>query len=157
MADFTFNVALGRAAEFYHRVKGGDPSTAALLVVVLAATGVESDAVLKDKDSLADVVAGTTNEATNPGYGRKVLAAADLAALTPDDVNDRIDLDIADQTWTGVQSTGGAWSKFLVCYRPATASADSAIIPISAHDFPIIPDGTDVVAQIAAAGFYRAQ
>ncbi|SDI40668.1 hypothetical protein SAMN05421505_14915 [Sinosporangium album] len=156
MADFTFNIALGRVAELYWRVKNSDPANSALLVVALAATGVETDAVLRDKDTLADVVAGTTNEATNVGYARKVLAAADLAAYAPDDVNDRTDLDIPDQTWTAVQTSPGAWAKLLICYRPATGSADNAVIPLTAHDFPEVPSGSDIVAQINAAGFYRA-
>lgn len=156
MADFPFNIALGRAVEFYWRVKNGDPANSALLVVALAASGVESDAVLRDKVSLADVVLGNTNEATNAGYSRKVLLAADLALYEPDYDNDRVDIDIPDQTWTAVQATGGAWSKLLVCYRPAPSSTDAQIIPISAHDFGITPDGSDVVAQINSLGFYRA-
>ncbi|WP_433235491.1 hypothetical protein ACQPYK_25430 [Streptosporangium sp. CA-135522] len=155
MADFQFNIAKGRTAELYNRVKTGDPATSTLLLVALAAANIETDAVLKDRDTLADVLAGTTDEATNTGYTRKVLAAADLNALTPDDVNDRIDLDIPDQTWTNVQ-VGSNWSKILVCYRPATASPDSAIIPLTSHDFPIQPDGSNVVVQIDPAGFFRA-
>ncbi|MGW4639567.1 hypothetical protein ACWEN6_13615 [Sphaerisporangium sp. NPDC004334] len=155
MANFPFNLALGRTAELYNRVKTGDPATSALLVVALAQTGLESDAVLRDKDTLADVLAGATNEVTNTGYGRKVLTAADLAALAPDDVNDRLDLDIPDQTWTSVQA-GDVWAKILICYRPATGSPDSAILPLTCHDFPLVPDGTSIVAQIDSAGFYRA-
>ncbi|MEU1883414.1 hypothetical protein ABZ470_39425 [Streptosporangium sp. NPDC020072] len=155
MAEFQFNVAKGRCAELYNRVKTGDPSTAALLVVALAATGLESDAVLKDYDTLALVLAGATDEVTNTGYARKVLVAADLAPLTPDDVNDRVDLDIPDQTWNNVQA-GSAWAKVLICYRPATASPDSAIIPMTCHDFTITPDGSNVILQIDPAGFFRA-
>jgi hypothetical protein len=156
VADFVFNIALGRVAEMYWRVKNSDPAGSALLVAALAATGVESDAVLRDKDTLADLVAGATNEATNAGYARKVLQAADLAAYATDDANDRTDLDIPDQTWTAVAAVGGGWSKLVVCYRPAGGSPDSAILPLTAHDFGITPDGSDVVAQINAAGFYRA-
>ncbi|RJL21112.1 hypothetical protein [Bailinhaonella thermotolerans] len=156
MADFCFNVSLGRVAELYHRVKIGDPSGCALVIVALAAAGIESDAVLKDKDTLADVVAGSTNEATNAGYSRRALGSIDLVALAPDDVNDRLDLDIPDQTWTNVQSAGGAWAKLVICYRPAAASADSAIIPMTCHDFAVTPDGSNIVMQVDAAGFFRA-
>lgn len=156
MANFVFNIAKGRVAEFYHRVDSSDPTNAVLVIVVLATSGLEADSVLIDKDDLAAVVSGTTNEVTNSGYARKVLSDADVAALAADDTNDRMDVDIADQTWTGV-AAGDGWSKLLVCYDPdSTGGADSAIIPLTAHDFVVTPDGSDIVAQIAATGFFRA-
>ena len=156
MADFVFNVAKGRAAEFYQRVDSNDPANSALIVVILATSGLESDATLKDKDTLADVVSGTTNEVTNTNYARKVLTDADLGAFAPDDTNDRVDLDIADQTWTAV-AAGDGWSKLLVCYDgDTTAGTDANIIPLTAHDFAVTPDGSDITAQINAAGFFRA-
>ncbi|WP_206061615.1 hypothetical protein [Nonomuraea basaltis] len=158
MADFTFNIALGRVVELHNRVRANDPSGCALLVVALAASGLEGDAVLKDKDTLADVVSGTTNEVpVGNGYARKVLVAVDLVAAVPDDANDRTDVDIPDQTWTQVLVATGPWAKLLVCYRPSAAAPDSQIVPLTCHDFAITPDGTDVVAQIASAGFFRAQ
>ncbi|MGW6499343.1 hypothetical protein [Nonomuraea angiospora] len=156
MADFEFNVAKGRSVELYRRVRLGDPATSALVIVVLAATNIESDAILKDKASLADVLAGATDEASNTGYARKVLAAADLADVLPDLANDRVDIDIPDQTWLNVQAGGGGWSKVLVCYRPTTGSPDSAIVPMTSHDFSISPDGSNVILQVDPAGFYRA-
>jgi len=156
MADQVFNVALGRVAELYNRVDINDPANSALIVAVLATAGIESDAVLKDKDDLAAVVAGTTNEVTNTGYARKVLTDADIVAFAPDDTNDRVDLDIPDQTWTGV-SAGDGFNDFLVCYDDDTAAGtDANIVPLTMHDFVVVPDGSDITAQIAAAGFYRA-
>lgn len=157
MADFVFNIAKGRVVEYYNRVENNDPANAALVVVILATAGLETDAVLRDKDTLADVVSGTTNEVTNSGYARKVLTDADLAALpAPDDVNDRYDVDIPDQTWTAV-AAGDGWSKLLICYdSDTTGGTDANIVPLTAHDFVITPDGSDIVAQINAAGFFRA-
>lgn len=156
MADFVFNIAKGRVAEFYSRVKSNDPANSALVVVVLATSGLETDAVLRDKDTLADLVSGTTNEVTNTNYARKVLTDADIAALTIDDTNDRVDLDIADQTWTSVVA-GDGWSKFVVCYdSDTTGGTDANIIPLTCHDFVVTPDGSSITAQINAAGFYRA-
>lgn len=156
MADFVFNIAKGRVAEFYNRVKSNDPANSALIIVVLATSGLESDATLLDKDTLADLVSGTTNEVTNTNYARKVLTDADLAAFSPDDTNNRVDLDIADQTWTGV-AAGDGWSKVVVCYdSDTTGGTDANIIPLTCHDFAITPDGSDITAQINAAGFFRA-
>lgn len=157
MADFVFNIAKGRVVEYYNRVKSNDPTNSAFIVVVLATSGLETDAVLKDKDDLAAVVSGTTNEVTNTGYARKTLTDADLAALpAPDDTNDRYDIDIPDQTWTGV-AAGDGWSRMLICYdSDTTAGTDANIIPLCSYDFVVTPDGSDITAQINAAGFFRA-
>lgn len=156
MANQVFNIALGRVAELYNRVDSNDPAASALVIVILATAGIETDAVLKDKDDLAAVVAGTTNEVTNTGYARKTLTDADLVAFAPDDTNDRVDLDIADQTWTAV-AAGDGWNDLLVCYDSDTgAGTDANIVPLTMHDFVVTPDGSDITAQIAATGFFRA-
>ena len=156
MANQIFNIGLGRVAELYNRVDLNDPANSALIIAVLATSGIETDAVLKDKDDLAAVVAGTTNEATNSGYARKTLTDADIVAFAPDDTNDRVDLDIPDQTWTAV-AAGDGWNDLLVCYdSDTTGGTDANIVPLTMHDFVLTPDGSDITAQIAAAGFYRA-
>ena len=156
MANFVYNIALDRVAELYNRVDTNDPANSALVIVILAQSGIETDAVLKDKDTLSDVVSGTTNEVTNTNYARKVLTDADIVAFVPDDTNDRVDLDIPDQTWTAVLA-GDNWSDFLVCYdNDTTGGTDANIIPLTHHDFSVVPDASNITAQIAAAGFYRA-
>lgn len=156
MGNAVFNIAKGRVAELYNRVDTNDPANSALVIVILATAGIESDAVLVDKDTLADVLSGTTNEVTNSGYARKVLTDADLVAFAPDDTNDRVDLDIPDQTWTGVEA-GDGWNDLVICYDGDTgAGTDANIVPLTLHDFVLTPDGSDITVQIAAAGFYRA-
>ena len=155
MADFAFNIGKGRAVELYNRVDSNDPANSALIVVIIDAAG-DTDATMQDRDDLAALLGGTANEVTNSGYARKTLTDADLTAFAPDDTNNRIDLDIPDQTWTGV-AAGTAWTDMLVCYdNDTTSGTDSSIIPLSCHDFSVTPSGTDITAQINAAGFYRA-
>lgn len=158
MTDFVFNIAKGRVAELYNRVDSNDPTNSAIIIALLAASGVETDAVLKDKDTFSDVVSGATNEATNTGYARKTLTDADIVAFAPDDTNDRVDLDIPDQTWTGVANDGtGAIGDFVTNYdNDTTGGTDANLVPMTLHDFAITPDGSDVIAQIATAGFFRA-
>ena len=158
MGNGVFNVALGRVIELYNRVKNNDPANSALVVVALKASGLEADDTLNNHDDLSALLAAANDEATNTGYSRWVLTDADLAALpAPDDTNNRRDADIPDKTWSNVQTTGGAWGKLIVCYDSDTTSGtDAAIEPLTYHDFAVTPDGTSILAQIAAAGFFRA-
>lgn len=156
MADFVFNIAKGRAAELYNRVDSNDPTNSVLLVIAINA-GAATDATLRDYDTMAQIE-GDANaaEVTNAGYARKTLTDTDLVAFAPDDVNDRVDLDIPDQTWTGV-AAGSAWTDLIVAYdNDSTAGTDTSVVPLTLHDFAITPSGSDITVQIAAAGFYRA-
>ena len=145
MADITFNIALGKVAYYASLPAAND----ALVMVPLEASGLESDAVLKDKNTLADVLAGATNEQTT--LGRKTLAAV---TVTVDDTNDRVDVDCADVTW--VAASGNPVGAVVVCYDPDTTSGtDADLVPLTKHDFPFTPNGTDAVVQVPTTGFYR--
>lgn len=153
MADQAFNIALGRVAEMYNRVDTNDPSTAELYVIVFNAG--DTDATIKDVDTVAAIEAlASTAEVTNSGYARKVLTDAELTAFSPDDTNNRVDLDFADQTWTAV-AAGTAWTDVCIAYG-LNGGADSAKVPLTWHDFSVTPNGGDITMQLAAAGFYRA-
>ncbi len=156
MANQIFNIGLGRVAELYNRVDANDPANAVLTIAVLATAGIESDAVLKDKDDLTALVAGATNEVTNSNYARIELVDTDIVAFAPDDSNDRVDLDIPDQTFSAI-AAGDGWNDLIICYdSDSTGGTDADIVPLTMHDFVVTPDGSDITAQIAAAGFYRA-
>lgn len=156
MADFIFNIAKGRVAEFYNKVQANDPANSALVAVVLATAGLETDAVLIDKATLADVVAGTTNEVTNTGYARIVRIDTNLVAFAPDNTNDWVQLDMADLAF-GAITAGDGWSKLILCYdSDTTAGTDANIIPLCAYDAVLTPDGSAITLQLNAAGFYRA-
>ena len=156
MANFVYNRGLGRGTEWAERVNANDPTNSALIIMVLATTGIESDAILKDKDDFGAIVSGTTNEVTNTDYARKTLDQTGGITITYDDTNDRVDVDIPDQTFTGVDA-GDGWNDIVIGYdSDTTAGTDANILPLSQHDFVVTPDGSDIVAQIATAGFYRA-
>jgi hypothetical protein len=156
VADFVFNIAKGKVAEHAARVLAGDPADAALLVVPVAATGIETDAVLKDMNTLAAVFAGATNEATAGGWNRKTLDETSGITVTVDDSGDRVDVDISDQTWDEV-ATGNNVGAVIVAYTPdSTVSDDTTVIPLTKHDFAISTDGSDVTLQIDPSGFFGA-
>jgi hypothetical protein len=151
MANIVFNIAKGRVAELYNRVENADPATCALIIVPIETTGLEADAVLIDADTLAAVLSGTTNEQTT--MGRKVLTATELASIpAPVDASDYNERSLPTVTWTA--ATGNAISKLLVCYRNATADADSVIVPLTMFDFAQTPSGGDI--QMVTGAFFRA-
>lgn len=153
MADFVFNVAKGKVAQYCTNVDTSSPANSRLKLIPIESTSIEADSTMKDYDDLASLLAGTSNEQTT--MGRKTLTSTDVT-ITVDDTNDRVDIDISDITWTA--AGGNAISKLVIVYCPdgVTPGADSTFIPLTAHDFSVTPDGSDVTAQIAAAGFFRA-
>lgn len=158
MGNFVHNISKGRVVEFYNRVDTNDPAASELVVALLAATGLESDATLIDLTTFSAVIAGATNEATNTGYAKKVLSDADITAFAPDNANDRTDLSIPDQTWTGLANDGtGAIGAAVICYDPVGAQTHTDMIPMTHHAFAITPDGSDVTMDVPTVGFYRAQ
>lgn len=145
-------MALGREVEFHNRVDGNDPTNAALVLVVLAASGIEQDSVLKDYDTLSALLAGTSNEVVNAGYSRITVTDAGLSAYTVDDTNNRIVLPLANQTFSTI-SAGDSWSKLLICYdSDTTGGTDANIVPVKYFDLissvtgqAIVPNGGDII------------
>jgi hypothetical protein len=153
MADFIYNQAKGKFAEWASRVNTDDPTNSVIVVELINTT--QTDATLKDLDDFSAIEAdASTAELTSGGnanYARKSLNQAAGITITIDDTNDRVDVDYADQTWTAL-GAGTAITDLVFGYdSDSTAGTDAAIKPISQHDFGITPDGSDVTATIAVA------
>lgn len=150
MADLLGNAMKGRFA-YYSTLPASADS---LIVVLLKSSGLEADATLLDYDDLAALLAAANDEADATNYTRKTLSTV---TVTIDDTNNRVDVDCDDLVYT---SLGGAsnntLSKLVVCYKPDTASADSAIVPLSFHDITLTTDGNTVNVTIPSGGFARA-
>lgn len=148
MSNFIYNQAKGKFAEWAARVIANDPTNAVFVLEAVASTA--TDATLMDLDDFAAIEAdANTAEVTQSGYARKSFNESNIT-VTIDDTNDRVDVDVADQTWTAVASGGSAWTDLIFGYdSDSTAGTDSAIKPVSQHDFGITPDGSDITATIA--------
>ncbi|WP_433225621.1 hypothetical protein [Actinomadura formosensis] len=147
MSNGVFNIALGRGAYYATLPAANDSLVVALLKVA------QADDALRDHDTLAQVLAANT-EADFTNYARKTATGV---LVTVNDTTNLVDVDIDDITWA---TAGGALNntlaKLIICYKPDTASADSAIIPMTHHDFVVTTDGSSITAQVAATGFFRA-
>lgn len=155
MADFVFNRAKGRLAEWAERVNANDPTNAVFRVIAWNTS--ETDTNLRRLDDVAAIEANaSTAEVTNSGYARKTLDQTGGITITYDDTNDRVDVDCPDQTWTAVVA-GSAWTDLSFTYdSDSTGGTDANVLPGTFHDFAVTPDGSDITAQIATGGFYRA-
>lgn len=145
MGNVVANIAKGSIAE---KVRDG-----ANLIILILKTGVEADATLIDYDTVTALLAPAANdEPGNAGYARKTVANASVT-LTVDDTNERVDVDIPDQTWTAV-AAGDNWDTLVIAED--VGGGDGTRVPLTFHDFNVTTDGNDIIAQIAAAGFFRA-
>lgn len=143
MADIVFNVAKGAVAE---KVRD-DPTKVGVLLIKTA----ESDALMRDRATITTVLSGST-EADFTNYARKTGLTG---TLTVDNTNDWAQVSIPNQTWTSAGgATNNALAKLVIFYDEG--GTDGTRIPLSAHDFVVTTDASDLTAQVAATGFYRA-
>lgn len=146
MATIVFNHALGIERTLVNNVKSGSPANSRLVLVGLAAAGLEADSTLRRHKNLSTLLAGSSNEPTNAGYVRKTIVAADIPVVAEDDVLDRFTTTWPNQEWTAVAAAGGAWGALVVCYDPdVTGGNDTEIIPIAKLDFTVTPDGNNII------------
>jgi hypothetical protein len=152
MANYVMNIGKGRTAEFFYRVKNNDPANSAIVIVPLSATDTEANR--QDDDDLATFLAAAPNEQTAGGWVRKTLTDADLAAVTPDDVNNRFAATVPTITFTAPTAPNNTVA-VAVCYDSDTTSGtDSNIIVCCVLDFAVTADGNDV--QLVGGDVFRA-
>lgn len=151
MGDVVANIAKGRVVHYSTLPAAND----ALILLLLKAGGLEADGTLVDYDTVAALLAAANDEADFTNYGRKTITSV---TVTVDDVNDRVDVDFADQTYSSAGGgTNNTLGKAVVAYDPdTTGGSDSDLIPLTYHDFSATTDGNDLVAVVDSAGFYRA-
>lgn len=145
MTDQVFNISKGAWAE---KIRDVATNTHILLL-----TANEVDDALLDHDDMAVLLAAANTEAVFTNYGRKLDITGEV--LTVDDPNNRVDYDIPDQIFTNAgNGANETLTKLLSAYEEG--AGDANLIPMSHHDFAVTTDGSDLTAQIAAAGLLRA-
>ena len=143
MANFVYNIAKGRVGEYFNRVKSNDPSTSAIILIPLSASGTEAEG--QDYDTVAQVLAGTADERTTGSWVRKTLTDSDLSAWAPDDTNNRGPATIPEVS-LGSPAAGNDTTGLLVCYDPVTGSGDDTqIVPLVHLDMVVEADGNEVI------------
>lgn len=139
MGNIVFNIAKGRIAHLVSLPAASD----AIIVVPLENTGLVGDSVMEDYDTLADILAGASNEQTT--IGRKTAASV---TYTVDDTNNRANLDCDPLVWT--TPSGNQIGALVFCYDPDTgAGTDADLVPLSKHDWVMTPEGDSITATVA--------
>lgn len=141
MADFVFNISKGAFAE---KFRDGAANGGMLLLIAA-----DTDDAMRDTDEITALLATLANEAVDASYARKTGLTG---TITVDDTNNRVDVDMPDQTWVAL--AGAAIVDLVIFYNEG--GTDTTRIPLTLHDFAITPDGSDVTAQLNASGFVRA-
>jgi hypothetical protein len=141
ISDFIFNIAKGAFVEKFR-----DGAANGFVLLLKAA---DTDAAMKDTTTITGLLATAADEATDASYARKTGLTG---TITVDQTNDRVDVDLNDQTFTAL--AGAALTDLVVGYEEA--AADTTRIPLACLDFVATPDGSDLVAVFNAAGFARA-
>jgi len=143
-----FDVAKGTGAYWATLPAGGTSS----VIYVLTQTGGSPpiDTTLEGCATLAAVFAAGAIEANFTNYARLSHTAGLQVSIASHVVT--FD-DTVDPVWP---TAGGAVNnnllRLLACYRPATASADSAILPLGFYDFVGTTDASNLTGQINASG-----
>lgn len=147
MAALIPNIAKGKVAYYAGLPAAND----ALIWVVFS--GTETDANIRDADTLAAIIALAVDEATFTGYAR---VTATSVTVTVDDTNDRVDVDAADPSWS--PTSAQAVTRIGLFYDPdTTAGTDADLIPLFIDDFAFTtPTSGTVTYNVAAGGFARA-
>lgn len=154
MADLIANIALGRFAHYAADAASASGGAVLRLFLLKAA---ESDDALRDHDTMSALFGAAGNtEADFTNYANKSIDNTDIT-VTVDDANNRVDVDIPDQTWTSAGgTTDNTLTDAVVGYDDDGTDTDSNTIPASIHDFTPTTDGSDLTLQVATAGLQRA-
>lgn len=142
MANFVFNIALGKIAE-----KVADGATLKLLLLKNAG----ADNILKDMDNIAAILAEvSTDEADFTSYSRPTLAGL---SANVDDGNDGMDVVCNNVTFLAA-TTGQGITDYII-YEEVTNDSDN--VPLVQGDAVFTTDGNDVTLDFTTnGGFFGA-
>lgn len=149
MASRVCNVAKGKW-KYYAEL----PDTTDSLIVVLFKDTVQADDTLDDHATLSAWTAANT-EANFTNYARQTVAG--VSATVDNTANESRVTGTSPIVFT---NAGGAVNndlvKALICYKPASGSVDSAVIPLAHLDLLVTTNGTNLNLNVHAEGLIKA-
>jgi len=153
MADLVFNTALGRVTQLVDNVEQNNPAAAVIRMHAWVCTAADDDVNNQDDVAALEALASNT-EATNSGYANQSWEAADIT-ITVNDTTNLVDIDSTDVTFSAIVA-GSNWTDVSISYDAAGTDTDASTLLLTFHDFVVTPNGGDITANFAAAGWYQA-
>ena len=145
MANQVFTIAKGCFIEKAKLPLGTDN----LLLVLLKSTPLPADNTLRNYTTLSQVLANTA-EADFTNYARKILSSGSITIGTNNSTYLQT-LALTNPTWTAAGGVvNNALGKILICYRPASSSLDSQIMPLYHGDFTGSTSSSDMPVTFAS-------
>lgn len=153
MGSFIFDIALGRVGQLCKSINDALLPHDAIVWRLLQGAGLETDPSLRQRLTMADILTGTSVEASFSGYApithrASIVSAVDLLGHA------RVVNDTTDPTWspTSAQLLG----KIIACYDPdSTSGTDADLIPLFADDFAgTTPTSGAILYPISNNGFF---
>lgn len=151
MADFVFNISLGRVVQYALNVQDNDP--AASIFRMHAWVTSAADDLMNNADTVAELEAVTGVTEATP-YTNQIMTDADIT-VTVNDTTNLVDVDSNDVTFTAVASQT-AWDTVTIAYNDAGDDTDANSLLQTSHLFDVTPNGGDITAVFAAAGWFQA-
>ena len=118
--------------------------------MLLQTTGLQTDTNLQMNATLAAITGAGNTEAAFTNYSRIVIAGSGITvAFNTGAATASVSL-TANPVWNAAGgSSNNNLGKLLVCYRPTSSSLDSAILPLTAHDFSCSTTGGNLTATMS--------
>ena len=151
----SFNISKYKIGWYFEQAR--DTAGAAIVVILLKSSGLESDSSIADYDNVAALLAGSSDQADFTNYARKTISGGANVTVTVDDTNNKVLLDLTDQTWSAAGgATNNTLGAVLLAYDSNTASGtDTDLVPLLKLDFTATTDGNDLLLRFNTEGAAR--
>lgn len=159
-----FNISKHKLGIYFEQARDRPAgfTNAAIIIHLLKATGLEAEATMRDHDTVALLLAASSDEADFTNYTRKTVfgSGGTGITITIDDSGDAVLLDLPDQTWVDAGGnpvvTNNTLGKLLISFDgDTTAGTDANLIPLLAHDLSATTDGNDLIVRFNTLGAAR--
>jgi len=151
MANFVFNISLGRVVQYAINVDTNTPAASVMRLHAWVSSA--TDDLTNNADTVTELEAVAAVAEATP-YTNQPMTDADIT-VTVNDTTNLVDVDSADLTFTAVASQT-AWSDLSISYDDDGSDTDTTNLLQTYHDFIVTPNGGDITAQFAAAGWFQA-
>lgn len=144
MANLVCDYAKGRLMQLASLPLGTDN----IIVVLLQTASLPSDTLIRRAPFLSSIFTAGAVEANFTSYSRQVVLNTNVV-VSVNTSTDIVSFSIPSQVWNAAGGgTNNSLGALLVCYRPTSSSADSAIVPLTKHDFVGSTTGGNLTASI---------